>query len=339
VSTVYNPITELRERGLSMFKIEKITTENIDKLKFAYNDFFIRAFSDYGFEVLPLQFEDIPQFVESGILNILGLFENNILKAFLIYNIVVDVVEVTIIHSAGPDDEIPRKMALAEALIKEVEGKDCKLISYTMMGAQKDLILNIAKLGFNFVGQMIVNFKFDNEASMKIFEKVKDRPTPEGLEVVNFDMKYAKDLVGLIYESFKNMNDRKFDPRFESLEGCEDIVTKIVQNIYGQFLPNHSKLLLENGVPKGFCMVNLTTENVANVPIIGISPELKYKGLGQLLLTKALDDVIKSVMTGELPLLELNATTDTDNIPAINMYRKLGFKETQSYPQAYRPLD
>ena len=100
-----------------------------------------------------------------------------------------------------------------------------------------------------------------------------------------------------------------------------------------------TKILLENGVPKGFCFVNLTTDNIANVPIIGISPEMKYKGLGQLLLTKALEDVIKDVMAGKLPLIEFNATVDTDNLPAINMYRKLGFKESTNYLHAYCELE
>ena len=190
------------------------------------------------------------------------------------------------------------------------------------------------KYGFDFVGQAIVNFKFANERSMRIFYKVKDLPTPEGLEVVDWDDKYASDIVKLIFESFKNMQDQKFDLRFKTLEGCEDIVYKITQNVYGIFLPDKTKILLENGVPKGFCFVNLTTDNIANVPLIGISPELKYKGLGQFLLTKALDGVLQSVLQGD-PLYELNATLDTDNLPAINMYRKLGFKESTSYPQAY----
>ncbi|MDD3419441.1 MAG: GNAT family N-acetyltransferase [Candidatus Gastranaerophilales bacterium] len=322
-----------------MYTIEKINKDNIQELEFAYNDFLLRAFSDYGFEILPLEFEDIKTFIEEGILNVIALFEKNILKSFLIYNIVVDVVEVTIVHNIADEDTINRKMALMKALLDEVEGKGYKTVSYTMMGSQKDFLMYIAKLGFDFVGQAVVKFEFDNQASLNIFMRVKDRPTPEGFEVVNFDMKYAKDIINIIHKSFANMNDQKFDPRFKTMEGCEDILAKIVQNIYGQFLPNHAKILLQNGVPKGFCMVNLTTENIANIPLVGILPELKYKGMGQLLLTHALRDVLKSVFSGELPLLELNATIDTENIPAINMYRKLGFKESASYPQAYRSLE
>ncbi|MEI8377754.1 MAG: GNAT family N-acetyltransferase [bacterium] len=321
-----------------MYTVKKITKENVTDLEFAYNDFFMRSYNDYGFEILPLEFPDIANFVESSIINIMGVYESNILKGFLIYNIIVDVVEVSIMHCVGPDNIVERKSALITALKEEVAGKEYKLISYAMIGIQKDFVVKIAAFGFDFVGQAIVNFKFSNEKSIQIFDKIKKLPVPEGIEIVNWDIKYAQELITLIHESFENMQDYKFDPRFLDLSGCEDILAKIVENVYGIFLPEKTKILLENSVPKGFCFVNLTTENIANIPIIGISPELKYKKLGQLLLSKALRDLIKDVMSGLLPLIELNATVDTDNLPAINMYRKLGFKESSNYLHAYCEL-
>lgn len=321
-----------------MYKVEKITKENIKELEFAYNDFFLRAYCDYGFEILPLEYADVATFIESGILNVLGIFEKNILKGFLIYNIIIDVVEVSLIHCVGPDNVIIKKTAMMQALKDEIADKGYKIISYALMGVQKDFAIKIAAFGFNFVGQAIVNFKFTNEKSIQIFNKIKDKPTPEGIEIVNWDMKYAQDLIKLINESFANMQDHKFDPRFLTLSGCEDILVKIVENIYGVFMPEKTKILLKNGVPKGFCFVNLTTENIANIPIIGLSTELKYKGLGQLLLTKVLEDLINDVMNGKLPLIELNATVDTDNWPALNMYRNIGFKESTNYLQSYCEL-
>lgn len=318
-----------------MYTVKKITSSNIKDIEFSYSDFFMRSFNDYGFEILPLDYSQIESLMVQNIFNILGLYDDGTPKGFLIYNTIVDVVEISLIHCVGNEDIINKKAALIKALKEDIEGKGYKVISYAMTGIQKDFVKKIAHFGFEFVGQAIVKFKFNNEKSVQIFNKVKNKPIPEGLEIVNFDIKYAKDLVNLIYESFENMQDYKFDPRFKTLEGCEDILAKIAESIYGVFLPEHSKILLENGIPKGFCFVNLTIDNLANVPLIGISPNLKYKGLGQLLLTHALDSVIKSVMSGELKLVELNATLDTDNLPAINMYRKLGFKESTCYPQAY----
>lgn len=321
-----------------MYKVVKINKENVADLEFAYNDFYMRSFRDYGFEILPLEFPDVARFVESGLLNIYGLYHERILKGFLIYNPIVDVVEISIMHCVGDSDTTAQKFEMMKALKEEVSGKDYKLISYAMMGIQKDFVSKIAALGFNFVGQAIVNFRFSNEKSIQIFNKVKDRAIPEGFEISNWDSKYSQNLIKLIHDSFKNMQDSKFDPRFLTLSGCEDILAKIVENIYGIFLPEKTKILLQNGVPKGFCFVNLTTDNIVNVPIIGISPEIKYKGLGQLILTKALADVIHDVMLGKMPLIEFNATVDTDNLPALNMYRKLGFKESTNYMHAYCEL-
>lgn len=322
-----------------MYTVKEVTLQDADKLEFVYNDFFHRSFRDYGYEILPLEFSDIKNLIPTDFLTILALWDKNIIKAFSIYCIVGDTVEINVIHCVGDEDIIAKKEALIKALKEKVQNSGCKIISYAMMGIQKDFVVNIAKYGFDFVGQAIVNFKFENEKSMRIFAKVKDKPVPEGFEIVNWDEKYYNDIAKLIFESFKNMQDQKFDLRFKTLEGCEDIVHKITGGIYGVFLPDKTKILLENGVPKGFCFANLTTDNIANVPLVGISPELKYKGMGQLLLTKVLYDVLQAALKKELPLIELNATVDTDNLPAINMYRKLGFKESAAYPQAFCVLN
>jgi hypothetical protein len=113
-----------------MYTVKKITKENVNDLEFAYNDFFMRSYNDYGFEILPLEFPDIANFVESSIINIMGVYESNILKGFLIYNIIVDVVEVSIMHCVGPDNIVEKKSALIKALKEEVAGKEYKLISY-----------------------------------------------------------------------------------------------------------------------------------------------------------------------------------------------------------------
>jgi hypothetical protein len=42
-------------------------------------------------------------------------------------------------------------------------------------------------------------------------------------------------------------------------------------------------------------------------------------------------DKILSRIFNIMPLVEFNATVDTDNLPALNMYRKLGFKESTNY--------
>lgn len=326
---------------MSSYIIKKIDKTNIEEMEFAYTDFLMSAQRHYGFEISPLSFQDFKELSILGAINTIALFENNILKSFLIYNIVIDVAEITLIHTFGRDTNIiDKKKALIKAFLEEPEIKKCKLASYSMMGKQVDFVKEIAMFGFEFVGQSIINFSLEpNSISKQIFQKV--APTislPEGMSVCNWDAKYSRQIVDLIHSAFFDMQDKKFDPRFATKEGCEDILSKITDNIYGDFLPQHTKILLQNSTPVGFCLVNLTTPNIANIPLIGILPNLKFKKLGQALIKEVLIDIIKSTEQGILPLSEINATTDTDNLPAINIYRKTGFKESTHYPQAYSNL-
>lgn len=322
-----------------MYTVKKITSANIKGIELIYNDFYMRSFSDFGFEIQPLAFKDLSSFLDNGVLNILAIYEgSNIATGILIYAVQPDVVELSIMHTLGNENIYEKKSTLVKALKEDLKGKNYKLISYAMLGVQSNFVRKIANFGFEFVGQAIVKFKFNNQENIQVFKKATKTEIPEGYSIVNWDKKYAADIVKLINSSFEGMQDAKFDPRFATLEGCEDILAKIIQDIYGEFLPEKSKILLHNGVPKGFCLVNLTTQSVANVPLIGVDKSLKGKKLGTLLLEKVLEDVIKSVMTGKLRITEINATTDTNNLPAIKMYRHLGFKEDTNYPQAYCKL-
>lgn len=319
-----------------MYTVKKITSKNAFEIERIYNDFYMRSYSDFGFEIQPLAFKDLSGFLDNGILEILGLYEgSNIATGFLIYAVQPDVVELSVIHILGEDDIYEKKSALVKTLKEQVQGKGFKIISYAMLGVQSNFVRKISNFGFEFVGQAIVKFKFSDEENIKVFNRVAKNPLPEGVEIVAWDNKYAMDVIKLIQASFEGMQDSKFDPRFVTLDGCEDILAKIIQDVYGEFLPKQTKILLKDGVPKGFCLVNLTTPSVANVPLIGVTKDLKGQKLGRLLLEKVLGDVIQSVLAGKLKITELNATVDTDNAPAIKMYRYLGFQEDINYPQAF----
>lgn len=323
-----------------MYTVKKINSSNINEIDFTYNDFHSRSFIDYGFEIQPLPFEEIGKYLDAGIITILALYEgrDRFSKAILIYSASPDVIELSVIHCPGNENIIAKKEALIKAFNDEVAGGGQNLVSYPMLGIQGDFVRKISHYGFKFVGQAIVKFKFDNAKSIEIFHKVKSEEIPEGYEIVSWDAKYASDLVFVIKDAFEGMQDAKFDPRFTTTEGCKDIVVKITQGIYGEFLGEQTKLLLQDGKLKGFCMVNLTLPELANIPIVGVSKDCKGKGLGRLLLQNALGSVIDAVMTGVSGAKELNATVDTENHPAIKMYRKFGFKEDANYPQAYREL-
>ncbi|MGD9581450.1 MAG: GNAT family N-acetyltransferase, partial [Vampirovibrionia bacterium] len=80
---------------------------------------------------------------------------------------------------------------------------------------------------------------------------------------------------------------------------------------------------------------NLTTPQKANVPLIGLLPEAQGKGFSLHLLKNTVLSFINEVIEARLDCMEVNATVETDNYPALKMYRKVGFREDYHYPHAY----
>ena len=142
-------------------------------------------------------------------------------------------------------------------------------------------------------------------------------------------------VVAVVNEAFENSADALFDPRFKTEEGTNDIIHKIVENVYAEFLPEATTVLLYNGKPAGFCFMNLTGGRIANIPIFGLQKEHQGKGLSKLMLANSLKELINMEETGKRPLTEVNTTTETNNFQALKLYRHLGFKEDYNYPQAY----
>ena len=138
-------------------------------------------------------------------------------------------------------------------------------------------------------------------------------------------------------QSFKESSDALFDSRFLSVKGCKDIVEKITDDVYGKFLPSITKVLLYKKKPVGFCFANLTNDKIANVPIVAISKKHRNYGFGKILLKQLVDNLLTTSIASGWTLKELNASCDSDNESAVNMYTSIGFTEEYTYPQAYHP--
>ena len=115
-------------------------------------------------------------------------------------------------------------------------------------------------------------------------------------------------------------------------------IKKIVKNIYAEFLPEATTILLCNNIPVGFCFMNLTGGRIANIPIVAIRKEHQGKGLSKHMLKKSVEMLIDLADNGIKPISEVNTTTETNNFQALKMYRHLGFKEDYNYPQSYLPV-
>lgn len=302
-----------------------------------YNDFKNSAAKDYRFELPPVDYEKFIKSVEDGLLQCILLLEDGIPTGFLVYTTLIsESIELNIIHCIGDTDINKKRRMLVEKFIelnKELMKK--KITTYPMLGRQMSFASEIAKCGFRTVNTSVMSF---NLTDVSAIHKVKDMMTaelPEDYTVTDWQGSYLRNAAEIIYFSFKGTTDPLFDSRFTTYRGCTDIASKITGGIYGKFLPKITKVLLYKGAPAGFCLVNLTNENIANIPIAAILKEHRGRGLSRIMMKKLIYDLLSAALVNGWSLKELNASCDSDNEAAVKMYKSAGFTEDYTYLTAY----
>lgn len=305
-----------------------------------YNDFRNRAVEEYMFELEPLGFEDFADAVEKKLIECLVLFDNTIPVAFLVYTTAIsEAIELNIIHSFKMENMVERGMYLIKKFLELTKSERFdKIVCYPMLGEQKNLIGDIARYGFKFVGIAVLRFMMSGTNSREILKITQLSELDKDYKLVDWQSKYFEDAVEVVQEGFETSADALFDPRFKTIDGTRDIIAKIVDNIYAEFLPEATTVMLYNNIPVGFCFMNLTGGRIANIPIVAIRKEHQGKGLSKHMLKKSVEKLIDWADNGEKPITEVNTTTETNNFQALKMYRHLGFKEDYNYPQSYLPV-
>ncbi len=318
--------------------VEELNATNVANIKELYETFKIKAQKDYKMDFPALEYEDFCEVIEQNILKALVLYENSVPKALLMYVIEnFKSVELNIIHVIDKERVKERKSKILAGLMNILKDRtDWRLISYPMLGVQEKFVQNIASdFKFSFVGQAVVKFNFEDMISHQVLKKAKLADLPEGYTISEWKDEYFDAASDIIYETFKNSKDSLFDPRFKSLDGTKQLVNSIVSGMFGDFLSEATTVLLYQNVPVGIVFCNLATLLLANVPLIGIKSGHKNKGLAKYILRNALQEVISLINAGQIFSQNLNAAVETDNYPALKMYRRLGFVEDYTYPHAY----
>lgn len=305
-----------------------------------YEDFRNRAVLEYKFELEPLDYEGFLDAVKKELIECIILKENNQICAFLVYTTAIsEAVELNIIHSYNMENFTTRSKYLIEEFLRQTKVERYeKIVCYPMLGAQKVLIGDIARFGFNFVGIAVLRFMMSGTNSREILKLTELLDLNPCYTLTEWSDSYFEKAIEIVHEAFLTSADALFDPRFTSIEGTRDIIEKIVNNVYAEFLPEATSVLLCSGVPIGFCFMNLTGGHIANIPLVAIKKEHQGKGLSKHMLKKSVEKLIYWVDRSEKPILEVNTTTETNNFQALKMYRHLGFKEDYNYPQSYLPV-
>ena len=322
------------------FETRLISKDDYAGFETIYNDFKECAVSEYKFELPPVEYKDFIEAVEKDLIKCVVLFEDSIPSAFLIYTTSIsEAVELNIIHAYKMEKIQERCRYLVNEFMKLTQQiRRDKVVCYPMLGSQKGLIDEIAQFGFKFIGIVVLRFMMYGTSSRDIMEAT-DFPTmEEQYKLVEWNEDYYGYAVDIIRDAFENSADSLFDPRFNSDKGVRDILTKVTENVYGEFLPQVSSVLLYDEEPVGICLMNLTGGNIANISLFGLKRAHQGKGLSKYLLKRSVKNLIEVADKGDKPITELNTTTETNNFKALNMYRNIGFKEDYNYPQSYLPV-
>ncbi len=319
------------------YEVELLNSSTFKIFKGVYNDFKSKAVSEYKFELEPLEYDEFINAVEKNYLKCIVLKENLIPTAFLVYtSSISESIELNMIHCLGTEDETKKYKALMEKFLELTEAERAnKVVSYPMLGHQSVFTGDIAKYGFKFIGLAVLRFIIGNASSERILENLKLDEKSDEYKIVGYSSIYKDDAIRVIHEAFKDTQDAMFDTRFKSIEGTTDIINKIVENIYGDFLPEATSVLLYNNEPCGFAFANVTGGKIANIPLVAIDKNHRGKGFSKHLLSRTMRTIVDWTKIGEREFAEVNVTTETNNYKALKMYRRIGFREDYCYPQAY----
>ncbi len=322
------------------YKIESLTKDKAVLFKGVYSDFANKAISEYKFELPPLPFEEFVDAVSEGLIKCLVLYENEFPTAFLVYTTAIsESIELNMIHCLGSEDLTEkRKALLSEFLERTKDLRKKSVVCYPMMGSQGDFTGDIAHFGFRFIGLAVLRFLMNDEQSNLIYDKAELSHMGYQMRVAPWDNSYKKEAIKVIHQNFKETSDALFDTRFKTMQGTEDIIDKILNNIYGEFLPEATSVLLHLEKPVGFAFTNVTGGKIANIPLVAINKEYRGKGYSEHLLKRSVGVIKTWANNGAHDYTEVNVTTETDNYGALKMYRNVGFKEDYSYTQAYMPV-
>lgn len=329
---------------INKYKITKLTEDYYKSFEEVYLDFKNRSKEDYKFELEPLEYFDFLDCISKNLMDCLILLEDEKTTAFLISTTMIsESIEINIIHCLGNENVIEKQRALISEFIEiNKHLLKTKICTYPMLGEiQSNFAQEITHFNFKLTGTAVVRFQFFENNSLLIFKNIKPVLLPdEKYKIVSWkDGKFLLDAFSVMYDAFHDSYDALFDYRFKTKTGIKDVINKITSGIYGNFLEEYTKVLLYNNKPVGFCFCNITGGKIGNIPLIGICKEHFGKNLGKILLYNTISDIITGIAQEKINLTEINATVDTDNHPAVRMYRYIGFKEDYCYPQAYTTLD
>lgn len=333
------------------------------RLKPLWEGFCSLAISDYGWHETPLPFDVVTTALKQGLLHGLMLVDNaagNDL-GFMLYGVEPHrAIEInTLVLQDGVEPKAALDVMLRQFLADVAPRSDWDAISYALLGKQGDYVLTAPWYGFKPVGQCIVQLDLMHELTLPVLQQQHETmlPLDAPFSVVTWHELYGDRALSelqltrlsqVIADCFSTEVDALWDPRFKTPQGARLAMDSMLQGDMGAFRGEWSTLLIKDNQPVGFCFVVHTDALAANIALIGVDPEVRKPlaenhdaekpaslGLGKQLLRHTLVKLVKGIGQGQWLLSHITATTGTDNVASLRMYRRFGFTEQTWYPHLY----
>ncbi len=182
------------------------------------------------------------------------------------------------------------------------------------------LVSRILSLGFEVFDRAGMVIESDAILSLE------DPPLPSGYSFSQYGPEKRAEVAKLVHASnMENIDLNVFPEFFTTEEDCVALVERIEDNVYGTFSAEGTTILGNSDEIVGVCFMTVRGDS-GYIPEIAISPEHRRKGLGYAIALHALKQTARS--SEEIEYLRLDVTLKN---PALNLYKKLGFKIEREY--------
>ena len=148
------------------------------------------------------------------------------------------------------------------------------------------------------------------------FKTITSPTLDEDVTIEAWNPEERKKMISLLESTYKDTLDC---PGLTGMRSTNDILEGHIAS--GVFTPKWWHVLHVDGKPEGVALFNRSSDgNTIELVYLGISREIRGRGLGKILLTHGL-----SALDGESGRAIVLAV-DRENSPAIHLYRRLGFR-------------
>ena len=183
-----------------------------------------------------------------------------------------------------------------------------------------------------------------NEVGFKVFERAQMAIEQEAVRALSepelsseytfssWSKEMKPSLVELLHQSHYNEDvsvDSELHHQFLGIEGTKRLIGEIVDNNYGQFKDQLTRVLKFNNEYIGVCFLTVYHQHIGYIPEFSLLPAYRGKGLGKALLVHSL----KQFFIQEPNSMKICLAVTLRNSTAKNLYDSVGFQDERTFSE------